>query len=57
MVRKLRMYQNKETEERSMAFHLSFGDKEKTLQAKEVDEKITKIIKIVEGELNVEIRR
>ncbi len=51
------LYQNKETGERSMAFHLMFGDKEKTLQAKEVDDKIGEIIKVVENELNVEVKK
>jgi phenylalanyl-tRNA synthetase beta chain len=51
------LYQNKETGERSMAFHLIFGDETKTLQAKEVDETIAKVIEVVESELGVEVRK
>jgi len=51
------LYLNKETGERSMAFHLVFGDKNKTLTAEEVEKVMTKIIKTVEGELDVEIRK
>ena len=51
------LYQNKETGERSMAFHLIFGDEKKTLQSKEIDTKITEIIETVENKLNVEVRR
>ncbi len=51
------LYYNKETGERSMAFHLLFGDEEKTLQAKEVDTELANIIGAVEGELGVEIRK
>ena len=51
------LYFNKETGEKSMAFHLLFGDKEKTLQAKEVDEQVNKIIQQLESELGVEVRK
>ncbi len=51
------LYQNKETGERSMAFHLVFGDKERTLQSKEIDEKIDEIIETVEDKLGVEVRK
>ncbi len=51
------LYYNKETGERSMAFHLLFGDEEKTLQTKEVDTELANIIGTVEGELGVEVRK
>ncbi len=51
------LYYNKETGERSMAFHLLFGDEEKTLQAKEVDTEVAKIIRVTEKELDVEVRK
>ena len=51
------LYQNKETGERSMAFHLVFGDDERTLKSEEIDNKITEIIKTVETELDVDVRK
>jgi len=51
------LYYNKETGERSVAFHLLFGDEEKTLQTKEVDAEMAKIIKVIEEKLGVEVRR
>lgn len=48
---------NPETQERSMAFHLIFSHPEKTLTAKEVDEKISEIILNLEKELKVIVRK
>ena len=51
------LYYNKETGERSMAFHLLFGNEEKTLQAKEIDTELAKIIEVIERELDVEVKK
>jgi phenylalanyl-tRNA synthetase beta chain len=51
------LYTNKETGERSMAFHIIFGDNEKTLKSKNVDEKIENIIGSLEKEIDVEVRK
>jgi len=51
------LYQNKETGEKSMAFHLVFGDKEKTLESKEIDGVVEGIVKTLENELGVQIRK
>jgi phenylalanyl-tRNA synthetase beta chain len=51
------LYQNKETNEKSMAFHILFGHDEHTLKAQEVDEKIKIIVEVLETELDVEIRK
>jgi phenylalanyl-tRNA synthetase beta chain len=51
------LYQNKETGEKSMAFHLLFGSSEKTLKTEEVDKSIAKIIMTIEKELDVEIKK
>ncbi len=51
------LYYNKETGERSMAFHLLFGDEEKTLQAKEIDVELAKIVEAMEKELGVKVRK
>ena len=51
------LYKNEETGERSMAFHIIFGAKDKTLKAKNVDDKIAIIIEALENEIDVEIRK
>ncbi len=51
------LYQNKETGERSMAFHIIFGADDKTLKAKEVDDKVAIIIKELENNIDVELRK
>ncbi len=51
------LYVNKETGERSMAFHIVFGADEKTLEAKEVDEKVQDIITELEDMVDIEIRK
>ncbi len=51
------LYQNEETGKRSMAFHIIFGADNRTLEAKDVDEKIAIIIEALENEIDVEIRK
>ncbi len=51
------LYKNEETGERSMAFHIIFGAKDKTLKTKNVDDKIATIIEALENEIDVEIRK
>ncbi len=51
------LYYNEKTGERSMAFHLLFGNEEKTLQAKEVDTELAKIIEVIKKELGVEVKK
>ncbi|MEN8251974.1 MAG: hypothetical protein ABFQ53_00110, partial [Patescibacteria group bacterium] len=51
------IYENAQTNERSMAFHIIFGAHERTLKASEVDEKISVIISSLEEELDVEIKK
>ena len=51
------LYDNEKTGEKSMAFHLIFGDEERTLKAETVDNKISEIMDIVEDELGVEVRK
>lgn len=51
------LYNNEQAGEKSMAFHLIFGDEEKTLETEEVDNKMTEIIKTVEDELGVEVKK
>jgi len=48
---------NPETQERSMAFHLTFSDAERTLTAQEVDKKINMIIDNLEASLKVAIKK
>lgn len=48
---------NPETDERSMAFHLTFADPERTLTAQEIDEKIAIISDKLEEELKVVIKK
>jgi len=40
-----------------MAFHILFGNDDRTLKAKEVDEKIAKIIEELEKELDIEVKK
>jgi len=42
---------------KSLAFHIMFGKDDKTLESKEVDEVMEKIISLLENELKVEIRK
>jgi len=51
------MYQNKDSGERSMAFHIIFGADNRTLKAKEVDEKMQDIMIALEDEIDIEIRK
>jgi phenylalanyl-tRNA synthetase beta chain len=51
------LYKNEETGEKSMAFHILFGNDDRTLKAKEVDEKIAKIIEELEKELDIEVKK
>lgn len=51
------LYVNPKNNERSMAFRITFGNIERTLKSKEVDERIGKIIESVEEELGVEVRK
>jgi phenylalanyl-tRNA synthetase beta chain len=51
------LYVNPKTGERSMAFRITFGNLERTLKSAEVDQQIAKIIKTVESELEVEVRK
>ncbi len=51
------IYQNKETNERSMAFRIIFGADDKTLKTEEVDKKMDLIIKELENDINIEIRK
>ncbi|HBI16651.1 MAG: Phenylalanine-tRNA ligase beta subunit [Candidatus Moranbacteria bacterium GW2011_GWF2_34_56] len=48
---------NPETQERSMAFHLTFANSERTLTAQEVDEKITEIMANLEKERGVVMKK
>ncbi len=43
------VYSNKETKQKSLAFHLEFGDDEKTMTGEEVDDLMENIIKALEG--------
>ncbi len=51
------LYVNPETGERSMAFRLTFSHPKRTLKAKEVDKQIEKIIKVLEEEMNVILKK
>lgn len=51
------LYDNEETAERSMAFHITYASQERTLTAKEVDESIMRIIATLEEQIDVEVRR
>ncbi|HIP50409.1 MAG TPA: phenylalanine--tRNA ligase subunit beta, partial [Candidatus Pacebacteria bacterium] len=51
------LYINKETGERSMAFRIVFGDDKRTLETKEIDEKIVDIITSLEEIIDVEMRK
>jgi phenylalanyl-tRNA synthetase beta chain len=51
------LYKNEKTGEKSMAFHIVFGDNDRTLEASEVDEKIAKIIEELEKELDIEVKK
>jgi len=60
LLRELKLFDNfvnPESKERSMAFHLVFIDKERTLTAQEVDEKIDQIIKDLEDESGVKVKK
>lgn len=51
------LYINPDTEERSMAFHVTFASPERTLTNKEIDSQITQMIAVVEKELNISVRQ
>jgi len=51
------IYENVETEERSMAFRIIFGHDERTLTAQEVDEKMKNIINMLEENADIEMRK
>lgn len=51
------LYVNPKTGERSMAFHIRFSHPDRTLKADEVDKMITKMIKTVETELGVTVKK
>ncbi len=56
-IRLFDVYVNPDTAERSLAFRLAFGCPERTLTSSEVDEVMEKIIRKVEEELKVRVRR
>lgn len=51
------IYDNAETGERSLAFHMIFGADERTLTSEEIDAQINVIITELEKDENIEVRR
>ncbi|MFC1623343.1 phenylalanine--tRNA ligase subunit beta [Patescibacteria group bacterium] len=51
------IFELQEEGKNSFAFHIIFGSKERTLEGKEVDEIMSKVMENLEGELDVEVRK
>ena len=51
------IYINPKTNERSMAFHITFFHPERTLKAKEVDEQMVELVNLLEKKLNIKTKK